>query len=326
MPDVPDALGASDDRPLGLKTVDRAEITIVVDNFVDVLMAGSDDVHRYLVSDLSDREQLVAEHGFSALVTVESDGRRSSALYDAGLTPDALGRNLDVLGIPVKDLRAIVISHGHADHHGGLEGLFARYGRSRLPLVIHPEAWRERKVVFPTGAEIRLPPPSRADLEAEGLDVVEERGQTLLLDDTILVSGQIERVTEFEKGFPIHFVRSEEGWEPDPMIWDDQSVIVKVKDKGLVIVSGCSHAGAVNVLRNAQRLTREKRVAGLIGGFHLTGGIFEPIIEPTVEALSAADVGRLLPAHCTGWKAVHLLARAMPTAFVQPAVGTVVSF
>ena len=105
MPDVPDALGASDDRLLRLNTVDRAEITIVVDNFVDVLMAGSEDVHRYLVSDLSDREQLVAEHGFSALVTVESDGRRSSALYHAGLTPDALGRNLDVLGVPVKDLR-----------------------------------------------------------------------------------------------------------------------------------------------------------------------------------------------------------------------------
>jgi 7,8-dihydropterin-6-yl-methyl-4-(beta-D-ribofuranosyl)aminobenzene 5'-phosphate synthase len=326
MPDVPGALGASDDRLLRLKTVDRAEITIVVDNFVDVLMAGSEDVHRYLVSDLSDREQLVAEHGFSALVTVESDGRRSSALYDAGLTPDALGRNLDVLGVPVKDLRAIVISHGHADHHGGLEGLFARYGRPRLPLVIHPEAWRERKLVFPTGAEIRLPPPSRADLEAEGLELVEERGQTLLLDDTILVSGQIERVTEFEKGFPIHFVRAGGGWEPDPMIWDDQSVIVNVKHKGLVIVSGCSHAGAVNVLRNAQRLTGEKRVAGLIGGFHLTGGIFEPIIEPTVEALSAANVERVLPAHCTGWRAVHLLARAMPTAFVQPAVGTVVSF
>ena len=326
MPDVPDALGASDDRLLRLKTVDRAEITIVVDNFVDVLMAGSEDVHRYLVSDLSDREQLVAEHGFSALVTVESDGRRSSALYDAGLTPDALGRNLDVLDVPVKDLRAIVISHGHADHHGGLEGLFARYGRMRLPLVIHPEAWRERKVVFPTGAEIRLPPPSRAGLEAEGLELVEERGQTLLLDDTILVSGQIERVTEFEKGFPIHHARSTAGWEPDPMIWDDQSVIVNVQDKGLVIVSGCSHAGAVNVLRNAQRLTGENKVAGLIGGFHLTGGIFEPIIEPTVEALSAAKVGRILPAHCTGWKAVHLLARAMPTAFVQPAVGTVISF
>jgi 7,8-dihydropterin-6-yl-methyl-4-(beta-D-ribofuranosyl)aminobenzene 5'-phosphate synthase len=247
-------------------------------------------------------------------------------LYDAGLTPDALGRNLDVLGVSVTDLRAIVISHGHADHHGGLEGLFARYGHRRLPFVIHPEAWRERKVVFPTGNELRLPPPSRADIEAEGLELVEERGQTLLVDDSVLVSGQVERVTDFEQGFPIHYGRSDGGWEPDPMIWDDQNVIVHVKDKGLVIVSGCSHAGAVNVLRNAQRLTGETRVAGFIGGCHLTGGLFEPIIEPTVAAFAAASVGRVLPAHCTGWKAVHLLARAMPEAFVQPAVGTVVTF
>jgi 7,8-dihydropterin-6-yl-methyl-4-(beta-D-ribofuranosyl)aminobenzene 5'-phosphate synthase len=317
---------ASDDRVVQLKPVDHAEVTIVMDNFVDVLMAGSEDVHRYLAYDFADRRQLVAEHGFSALVTVESDGRRSSVLYDAGLTPDGLARNLDVLGVPVKDLRAIVISHGHADHHGGLEGLFARYGRCRLPLVIHPEAWSERKVVFSSGTELRLPPPSRRDLEAEGLRLVEERGHTLLMDDTILVSGQVQRVTEFEQGFPIHYVCSAGGWRPDPMIWDDQNVIVNVKQQGLVIVSGCSHAGAVNVLRNAQRLTGEKRISGFVGGCHLTGEIFEPIIEPTVEAFSAANIGRVLPAHCTGWKAVHLLARAMPTAFVQPAVGTVVSF
>jgi len=309
-----------------LTPVDRAEVTIVMDNFVDVLAAPAEGVARYVQHDFGDRRQLVAEHGFSALVTVERDGRRDSVLYDAGLTPQGLARNLDVLDLRVKELRAIVISHGHADHHGGLEGLFARHGRLRLPLVIHPEAWRERKVVLPTGAEVRLPPPSRADLEAEGVDVVEERGLTLLIEDAVLVSGQVERTTEFERGFPIHFARAGEGWEPDPMIWDDQNVVVNVKDRGLVVVSGCSHAGAINVLRNAQRLTGETRIAGFIGGCHLTGGVFEPIIEPTVEAFVSAGVGRVVPAHCSGWRATHLLAARMPDAFVQSSVGTVVSF
>src|SRR5439155_5513566 len=142
---------------------------------------------------------------------------------------------------------------------------------------------------------------------------------------TVLISGQVERLTEFEQGFPIHYAHSDAGWELDPMIWDDQNVIVNVSGKGLVIVSGCSHAGAVNVMRNAQRLTGVQRVAGFIGGFHLTGGIFEPIIGSTVDAFVAAKVGRVVPAHCTGWRAVHVLAQAMPEAFVQPAVGTVIS-
>ena len=309
-----------------LTPVDRVEVTIVIDNFLDVLMAGEEGVARYRARDFGVSEQLVAEHGFSALVTLERDGDRRTVLYDAGLTADALARNLAVLEVPVGDLRAIVISHGHADHHGGLEGLVRRRGRSRLPLLIHPDAWRERRVVFPTGGELRLPAPSRHDLETEGLDVVEERAQTLLLDGTVLVSGQIERVTEFERGFPIHEALGDDGWQPDPMIWDDQALAVAVRDLGLVIVSGCSHAGAINVLRHVQRLAGEPRIAGFIGGLHLTGGLFEPRIDPTVEALRAARVGRIVAAHCSGWRAVHAIAHAMPEAFVQSAVGTTISF
>jgi 7,8-dihydropterin-6-yl-methyl-4-(beta-D-ribofuranosyl)aminobenzene 5'-phosphate synthase len=146
------------------------------------------------------------------------------------------------------------------------------------------------------------------------------------VDGSLLISGEVERVTPFEQGFPIHYARTEGGWEPDPAIFDDQNVILNVRDKGLVVISGCSHSGVVNVLRNAQRLTGEYRIAGFVGGLHLTGGLFEPIIDQTVAALQELQIGVVLPAHCTGWRAVHALARAMPNAFVQPSIGTVFRF
>ncbi len=309
---------------VSLQPVDAVEVTIVMDLFLDLLIAGQAGVRRFQVAyEWSEQENLVAEHGFSTLIRITRNGTTHAVLYDAGLSPFAVRHNLDVMDVDVTDLRAIVLSHGHADHHGGLEGFFQRYGRMRLPLTLHPDVWKDRKIVLPTGTELHMPPPSANDLDREGVTLVEDRGPSVLLDGCLLVSGQVQRTTPYEKGFPIHYARGADGeWEPDPWIWDDQNAIVHVRDVGLVVVSGCSHAGAVNVLRNAQRLTGQQAIAGFIGGFHLTGGIFETIIPATVADVKALGVAQLVPAHCTGWRATHALARELPDAFVQPSVGT----
>jgi 7,8-dihydropterin-6-yl-methyl-4-(beta-D-ribofuranosyl)aminobenzene 5'-phosphate synthase len=314
---------------VSLEPVDAANVTVLVDNFVDTLLPSEEVAQRAPVAyDTWERGrgQLVAEHGLSLLLTVERGGRKSSLIYDAGLSRGAAIHNMDVLEVRLPDLRAIVVSHGHTDHHGGLEGMVRRVGARGMPLVIHPEAWRERKVVFPTGAELHLPPPSRQDLGREGVEVTEERQPSLLIDGTVLVTGQVERVTDFEQGFPLNYARTNGGWQPDPWIWDDQAVVVNLEGKGLVVLSGCSHSGAINAVRQAQRLTGEDRVHAFVGGMHLTGGIFERLIPPTLDELAAIAPRWLVPGHCTGWRATHEIARRLPEAYVQTSVGTRLRF
>jgi len=200
--------------------------------------------------------------------------------------------------------------------------LIRRIGKKKLPFVLHPDAWRDRKIVFPTGTELHLPPPNRKALEDQEVNIQEERGPTSLLGDAVLASGQVERVSGFEKGFPIHYARKNGLWEPDPWVWDDQGLICNVKGKGLVVASSCSHSGIVNVIQNAKRITGVETVYGFVGGLHLTGGIFEKIIPPTITNLKEIAPKVIVPGHCTGWKAVHEISRAMPEMFVPTSVGT----
>jgi 7,8-dihydropterin-6-yl-methyl-4-(beta-D-ribofuranosyl)aminobenzene 5'-phosphate synthase len=310
-----------------LLPVDVADVTILVDNSLDIFLPTDKIAHRApLHYDWSNREQLIAEHGYSLLLTVVREGSSSSILYDAGLGRRTVLHNMDVLEVKAIDLRAVILSHGHADHHGGLEGMFQRIGRPKMPLVLHPDVWRERRIVFPTGQEISLPPPSHADLDREGVEIIEERSPTLLLDGMVLVTGQVDRVTDFEIGFPIQQMHTDHGWEPDTWVWDDQAVVCNVKDKGLVVLSSCSHAGAINVLKHAQRLTGIDKVHAFVGGFHLTGGLFEPIIPRTINELVTIGPDIIVPGHCTGWKATHELARQLPDAYVQTSVGTRLHF
>lgn len=312
---------------LVLRPVDGVEVTVVTDNSIDILAANTEVARRPAWQwNWNEVDQLRAEHGYSLAVTIHEGANRETLLYDAGLTRDGTIHNLDVLGINPKDLRAVVLSHGHADHHGGLEGLYARVGRPGMPMVLHPHAWRERKVVFPNGEEIHMPPPSHQDLDREGWDVVEERGPSVLLDGAVLVTGQVERTTSFEKGFPLQYTRTGSSWEPDTWIWDDQAVVIHIRDKGLVVLSSCSHSGVINVLHHARRVTGIDNIHGFVGGLHLTGGLFEPIIDQTVAEFEALSPAVVVPGHCTGWKAVHRVAAALPDAFLSSNVGTTLRF
>ena len=311
-------------KNIRLKQADSVEITILMDNYVDLLMTSSEVSKQPRLGDTVGGRQsrIIAEHGFCALATVIADGQQESILFDAGLSPDGVLRNIDVLETSLADVRAIVLSHGHADHTGALVGLLQRLGKRDLPFVVHPDAFLERKIVLPNGREVKLPPVDRGALLQEGVQIVESKEPSLLLNERVLVTGQVARTTDFEKGFPIHHALVDGRWQPDPWIYDDQALVFNVRGKGLAILTGCSHSGVINTIRHAQNVTGVENVYALLGGFHLSGPLFEGIIPQTVEELKAAGPQVLAPGHCTGWKAVHEIARAMPDAFIQSSVGT----
>jgi 7,8-dihydropterin-6-yl-methyl-4-(beta-D-ribofuranosyl)aminobenzene 5'-phosphate synthase len=325
---------------IALESVDQIRITILIDNLTDPLMVDQAGVTRVnwpraLTGALPTADArvspqtgvpdvLIAEPGFSALVRVQVGDRERTLLFDTGVSPNGMAENMRRLGIDPSEIEVIVLSHGHWDHVTGMEGLARRLGRTRLPVTIHPEFWSRRRISFPGLEPAELPATSRSSLEGMGFAIVEERQPSFLLDGAVLITGEVDRITLFETGFRGHQALREGAWHDDPLILDDQALVVRVRDRGLVVLTGCGHAGIVNTVRYARRLTGEDTVAGVVGGFHLSGPMFEPIIEPTVDAFSELSPALLAPAHCTGWKAVHRLAARFPDAFVMSTVGTTI--
>jgi len=306
-----------------LTPVDRVEILSVMDNSIDVLMGDTSVAKRHKRRpDANMRPQLRAEHGVSMLVTSYQGNAKDAFLFDTGITVDGVLHNMDVLEIKGNELHAVVLSHGHTDHTRGLIGFIKRYGRPKIPIVLHPDAYLKRKNIQPDGRESEHMPPNKKDMEAEDVQIIEEVGPTMLIGNRALVTGQIPRTTGYEKGSPNQVALIDGEWKPDPWIHDDQAIVMNVKDKGLVVLTGCGHAGVINTLKHAVALTGVDRIHAVIGGFHLTGPIFEPIIAPTVQALKEFNPSVIVPQHCTGWKATHLIAREFPDAFVPNSVGT----
>jgi len=320
-----------------LDPVVKLSITIVVDNFTSTVMPNvgpatrpsirSSKPSRFLATKKS-RDGLVAEHGFSAWLTVQRAHNNTtisqSVLFDAGVSPDGASDNLSRLNINPKDAVAFIMSHGHFDHTTGLDGLVRSLYPKTIPIIIHPEFWNRRRIQIHGHEPRELPNVSRSALIESGFDVIEESRQpSFILGDTLLVTGEIDRSTEYEQGLPGQQWFSNQSWRPDPLTLDDQAIIVNVKGKGLVVITGCGHAGIVNTATYARKLTGVNKLHALIGGFHLPDQPhFIKTVSNTVTDLKSLSPDWIIPTHCTGLVATATLLREMPQAFLQNSVGT----
>jgi len=311
--------------------VDSVTITTLIDNSVDLLAADAGPAREAMFrgpgtesSIMADGRAfvgLIGEHGYSALVEVRVGEHSTTVMYDAGLSPHGLRENMRRLEVDPRDIEAMVMSHGHFDHTTGLEGIVRDLGAAAVPIVLHPDFWNQRRIRVDGTELIELPTPSRSAIEGSGIEITEERNPSFLFDAGLLVTGEVDRTTEFERGFPGQEAYRDGHWQPDEATLDDQALVINVAGKGLVIMSGCGHAGIVNIVRYVRRLTGIDRVHAVIGGFHLSGKAFEPIIGRAVEALAELEPNVVVPAHCTGWKAHHALAAGLPDAYRPNVVG-----
>jgi 7,8-dihydropterin-6-yl-methyl-4-(beta-D-ribofuranosyl)aminobenzene 5'-phosphate synthase len=318
---------------IDLEPVDSVEIVALMDNVTDVFMPDQGPASRPgpvtgpaiscpVMADGRAPDALRAEHGFSVLITVRKGGQSHRLLFDAGPSPDGVVENMRRLDIDPGSIEAIVCSHGHFDHTTGIDGLIRAVGRANLPVLIHPHFWRRRRVQLPGIEPLEIPSVSKRALAETGFDVVEGVQPGFLLSSSVLVTGEVPRVTGYEPGFPPQQAWLDGQWAPDPLVLDDQAVVINVRGKGLIVLTGCGHAGIVNICRYAQRLTGGQPLYAAMGGFHLNGPLFEPLIPRVLDDLAALSPQYLVPAHCTGWRAQHAMSRRFGAAFVPNTVGS----
>ena len=320
----------------GLVEVDALEVLVLVDNVSDSLSTVPAGVVNEVpnliqagMTEGSGEARCCAHHGLSVVLAARAGDRTRFVMFDAGPEAYTVTRNGSRLGVPFKDIEAVALSHGHWDHGGGLTEairlIFGANGGQRVPMHLNEGMFVKRGNTLPNGKVLPSASiPTEAELVAAGAEVVKSPDARLLAGGHFYLSGEIPRVTPYEKGFPGHLKLAADGatWEPDPWLMDERYLAVRVKAKGMVVFSMCSHAGVVNVLTDARNAFAGVPLHAVMGGFHLAGPTVEAAIPETILDLMKFGLKRIVPAHCTGWRAFTALAGACEPGVLMPsAVG-----
>lgn len=323
---------------------DGVTITVLVENWVDMLLpdqaspSDTDDhcVTRYGLIEHFDHRLLPpqAENGISILVEVYAGRHTRRILFDVGLTGTVLQHNLRVLGVNPDVIDHVVISHGHPDHFGGIHGLLDLVEHP-LPVATHADAFLPRYAVMGDG---RTSAVYNARFMPEQLD---RSGATPVITADPLdlglgafTTGVIPRTTAFEAPQPavvlgspgLYQVDREGAWRRDDVM-DEMGLVIDVRDAGLIVLTGCAHAGVVNTLRQAKVVCGDRPIRAVMGGFHLGFPTTPPEnVDLTSAALAELDVATVMPMHCSGLRAHSAFSRDLSRQYVQPSVGTVLRF
>ena len=320
-----------------LKSVDSLIVDVITDDVSDTYVTKTffsvsefADIIKAGATMISGETLLCANLGFGLRFTIQDNDRSHHVLFDTGPEGEIFVRNCKNLGFSLREISDVLITHGHWDHTGALlDAIDFIVKNGGSPTVhVNPGMFNERAIELPSGQIVQVQDvPMPSDITSHGARVVNDGAARLVADGCIYYSGEIPRVTSFEKGRKDHLCRknSNDPWEPDPLLMDERMVVIDVRDLGLVVFSACSHAGIVNVCIDVKRLFPDRKIYCVMGGLHL-GGIMESIIPATVDGVREFDIKQFILGHCTGWRALHAFANAYGERVSQSAVGTSYTF
>lgn len=308
---------------MNLIQADKVEILIIIDNYADSMLEPAPGVKRREIANegFLPTDTVLAEHGVCLLITAWKDDKKVGVIFDAGFSPVAAPRNIEFLNEPLDHVQALAISHAHEDHIGATSQLLQMAGNPPLhvhPICFHhPRYWRNDN-----GTMLQYPDMlNKEKLMGEGATIIEKTESSVIGEGLFLLTGQIPRHTDFEHALP-GSVMEVDGEIVEDIVLDDQAVVLDVAYHGLVVLSGCGHAGIINTINYARELTNGRPLYTVMGGFHLPGSQFKHAVAPTIEAIKAENPAMVVPMHCTGTEAKAHMRFEFGSVFVDSAVGT----